>query len=138
MSYFDEELSEDLNNNDIPFNILSESEQISITRRINKIVPFSVNKVAWSRLSNSIDFGQTSSDSAILQLAEEIKMIADGDLIFIGDSACDEAYFIPPEYIKKAIKIFSELPQHTYIVQDSLAWIACVSFEGDLNFANLS
>lgn len=95
MSYFDEELIEELNNNGISFYILSEKKQTSIIRKINKIVPFSLNKVAWSKLNSSIDFGHTSSDLAILQLADEIRVVADGELIFIGDSACDKAYSAP-------------------------------------------
>lgn len=137
MSYFDEELVADLKDSDIGFDIISEAEHSSMLRRINEKVPFSGSKVAWKHLEASINFGLASSVSAVSHLAEEIRNVTDEDLIFIGDSACDEAYSIGLKHIDKVLRIFSELPQHTYIVPKSLAWIACISFEGDLDFAKL-
>lgn len=137
MSYLDEELIKDLRDHNILFDILSESEHISIVRKINANIPFSGSKVAWSNLNTSMNLGREPSDFATLRLAEEIRKVADSNLIFVGDSACDEAYSISIEYLEITLKIFSELPQHTYIVTESLTWIACISFEGDLDFANI-
>ncbi|WP_052958841.1 hypothetical protein [Pseudomonas marginalis] len=137
MSYFDEELTADLKIFNICFDILSEIEHASIVSKMNEKLPFSGSKISWSNLEASINFGLASSDLAISRLAEEIRRLTDGDLIFIGDSACDEAYSINSKHIEKAIKIFSELPQHTYVISKSLTWIACISFEGDLDFVDI-
>ena len=137
MSYFDEEVTADLKAFNINFDILPEVDHASMVSKINETVPFSGSKVAWSSLETSINFGPTSSDLAILNLAKEIQKLTGDNLIFIGDSACDEAYSISPAHIDKALSIFSEIPQHTYIVSKSLTWIACISFEGDLDLASL-
>ena len=70
-------------------------------------------------------------------LAEKISAVADGELVLIGDSACDDAYSVSVEHLEQILRVMSELPQHTYILQKSLAWIACISFEGHLDFANI-
>lgn len=138
MSYFDEELTADLKAFDISFDILSESEHASMVSEINGKLPFSGSKISWNILEKSINFGLASSNLAISQLAEKIRKVTDDDLVFISDSACDDAYAIDSKHVCQALKIFSELPQHTYVVSKSLSWIACVSFEGDLDFAKLS
>jgi hypothetical protein len=88
-------------------------------------------------LESSINLGSEPSSLAISLLAQEIRKVADADLIFIGDSACDDAYSINPEHLIQTLKIFSELPQHTYIVSEAITWIACISFEGHVDFATL-
>ncbi|WP_411379946.1 hypothetical protein [Pseudomonas sp. MPB26] len=135
MNYFDEEVMTNLNNFNMTFEVLTEAEHVSIIRNINENVPFSGNKVAWDKLSASNHFGLTSSDLAISNLAKEVQKFNDNNLIFISDSACDEAYPINLMHIDKALSIFSEIPQHTYIVSKSLTWIACIASEGDLDFA---
>lgn len=136
MSYLDNELIKDLSENSIGYDTLSESEHASIVKKINEQIPFSGSKIDWGNLKNSINFGSESSELAILKMANEIKSITDENTIFVSDSACDEAYSISAENLEKALRIFSELPQHTYIVPKSLTWIACISFEGDLDFAS--
>lgn len=137
MNYFDEEIITDLKAFNITFEVLTEADHASIVRNINENVPFSGSKVAWDKLATSNHFGLTSSDLAISHLAKEIQKLNDNNLIFIGDSACDEAYSINLMHIDKALSIFSEIPQHTYIVSKSLTWIACIASEGDLDFARL-
>lgn len=137
MSYFDKEVLSDLSKHNISFDVLTEIEHSSIVREINERIPFSGSKIAWTKLKNSINFSYNPLDLATSRLADEIRKVTDDNLIFVGDSACDEAYSIDPDFLEEALRIFSELPQHTYIVQKSLTWIACITFEGDLNFANL-
>lgn len=137
MSIFDEELITDLNTRNINFDILTDAEHASLVRAMNERIPFSGSKVDWGNLKNGIDFEHESSNSAISRLAEEMRKIDDGNVIFVGDSACDEAYSISLIHIDKALEIFSKIPQHTYIVPGSLTWIACISFEGDLDLASL-
>lgn len=137
MSVFDEEIITDLNTRNINFDILTDTEQASLVRAMNERIPFSGSKVDWSNLKNGIDFKHEPSNSAISRLAGEIRKIDDGNVIFVGDSACNEAYSISLIHIDKALGIFSKTPQHTYIVSTSLTWIACISFEGDLDLASL-
>lgn len=138
MSYLDEELIADLKKLNISFSTLSGVEHDALTRKINERIPFSGNQIAWSTLDNSISFGSISSNLAISMLAEKINAVADGELVFIGDSACDNAYSLSVEHLDQALRVMSELPQHTYILQKSLAWIACISFEGHLDFATIA
>lgn len=137
MNYFDEEVVADLKALNIQFDILLEGDHASLVSKINENVSFSGSKVAWSNLETSFNFGFASSDLSISSLAKEIQKLTDENPIFIGDSACDEAYSINLIHIEKALRVFSEYPQHTYIVSKSLTWIACISFEGDLDLAKL-
>lgn len=137
MNYFDEEVVADLKALNIKFDILLEGDHASLVSKINENVPFSGSKVAWNNLETSFNFGFASSDLSISTLAKEIQKLTNDNPIFIGDSACDEAYSINLIHIEKALRVFSEIPQHTYIVSKSLAWIACMSFEGDLDLARL-
>jgi hypothetical protein len=137
MSYFDDELTAELKALNISFDVLSQTEHASMVVKINEAVRFSGSQIPWNNLKNSVNFGWAPSKKAIAQLAEEIEKLADKDLIFLGDSACDEAYSIGVEYLEKTLRVFSELPQHTYIMPKSLNWIACISFAGYLDFAIL-
>ncbi|MFP3496450.1 hypothetical protein SB759_19660 [Pseudomonas sp. SIMBA_059] len=137
MSHFDEVLIKDLKKNNIAFNTLSPIEQDSVINKIHKHVPFSGSKIIWKSLKSSLNLGSEPSDSSIFLLAEEINKVTSADLIFIGDSACDDAYSIGHEHLTQTLRIFSELPQHTYIVSPEINWIACISFEGHLDFATI-
>lgn len=134
MSYFDEELITDLKKLNIDFSVISQAEQDSMVSRINERIPFSGNQIDWSRLGSSINFGSASSTLAISLIAAEICKVSDNDLIIISDSACDHAYSISPEHLNRTLKVLSEFPQHTYIVSEVSNWIACISFEGHLDF----
>lgn len=137
MNYFDKILIKDLNDGEIHFNILSEKENASIVRDINKTISFSGSKINWEKLKDGMYFGDEPSAQVIFRLAVQIRKVTDGNLIFIGDSAYDNVYSINPEHLEKALRIFSDLPQHTYITSKSLTWIACMSSEGDVNFASI-
>ncbi|MBI6909317.1 hypothetical protein [Pseudomonas palleroniana] len=133
----DEELIKDLKKNNISFNTLSPIEQDLVINKIHKHAPFSGSKIAWESLKSSLNLGSETSEFSIFLLAEEISKVTSADLIFIGDSACDDAYSIGHEHLTQTLRIFSELPQHTYIVTEAIDWIACISFEGHLDFATL-
>ena len=137
MNYFDEEIIMDLNTHSIGYEILTNAEHKHIVDDMNEKIPFSVSKIDWSKLGDSHIFLWQTIKHSDFQLAEIIRNFSEGNLIFVGDSACDEAYSIKPENLEQALKSFSELPQHTYILQASLNWIACISFEGDIGFALL-
>lgn len=134
MSYFDEELITDLKKLNIDFSVISQEEQDSMVSRINERIPFSGNQIDWSRLGSSVNFGSASSTLAISLIAAEICKISDNDLVIISDSACDNAYSISPEHLNQVLKVLSDFPQHTYIVSEDFTWIACISFEGHLDF----
>lgn len=137
MNYYDKEIIIRLKALNIKFDILLEAAHASLVSTINDVVPFSVSKFTWEKLETSANLGRSSSDLAISHLAKEIQKLTSENPIFIGDSACDEAYSASLIHIEKAIRVFSTIPQHTYIVSKSLTWIACMSFEGDLDIARL-
>lgn len=58
-------------------------------------------------------------------------------MIFLGDSAIEYAYSIAIAELRRALDIFAELPQHTYIFPEQLHWIACLAFEGHIDYADL-
>ena len=136
MNYFDEELIKDLKKSNINFSILSEAEHNTIVNSINETMPFSGNQIAWSKIKNSISYGLETSNLAISLLTEEINKKTKNKLYFVGD-ACSKGYSIDHEKLSEAIKILSELPQHTYIVPEPMTWIACLSFEGHIDFVNI-
>jgi hypothetical protein len=107
MNYFDKILIKDLNDGEIRFNILSEEENASIVRDINKTISFSGSKINWEKLKDGMYFGDEPSAQVILRLAVQIRKVTDGNLIFIGDSAYDNVYSINPEHLEKALRIFS-------------------------------
>lgn len=135
MSYFDEELIKDFEIFDIKFTILSVTEVDAIVDCINETMPFSGSQIAWSTLKNTINFGHKTSDFSLSLLTEEINKVTNDKLHFVGD-ACSKGYSIDHGDLSQAIKIISEFPQHTYIVPEPMTWIACLSFEGDIDFAN--
>ena len=137
MSYFDDELIAELRSHNIAFNILPANDHASIVREINENIPFSGSKIAWSKLNNSMNFGGDLTDSPTSRLAKEIKKVADDTIIIVGDSVCDDAYCINIQQPEEALRVFSKIPRHTYILQRNPDWIACISFEVDIDFTLL-
>lgn len=83
--------------------------------------------------------GNITSDTSIELLAEKIKQIFENHVVILGDST-DNAYSINVENIYPALRIFSTIPQHTfitYISHEKIKWIAGISFEGNMYFSNL-
>ncbi|WP_411705129.1 hypothetical protein [Edaphovirga cremea] len=136
MSYLDIEIIKDLKSTNTNFTTLSDSEYELITNKINETIPFSVCNIAWSLLNDSIYIGATSSYASMTLLADTIKSITASDVIILGDSI-DSAYLININNIAQALRIFSTIPQHTYITQQNLKWIAGMSFESDIYFSTL-
>lgn len=136
MNYFDDELIKDFKRLNIKFTILSETEHDAIVDCINETMPFAGSQVAWSTLKNSINFGRKISDLALSSLTEEINKVTNDKLYFVGD-ACSKGYSVDHGDLSQAVKIISEFPQHTYIVPEPMTWIACLSFEGHIDFANI-
>ncbi|MGE1152152.1 hypothetical protein [Pseudomonas kitaguniensis] len=136
MSYLDEEIIEDFKKNKTKLTILSESEHDLIVKKINDGIPFSMNSIAWNLLKDSVYLGANTSIPHLTSLIEKIKFIAEADVIIVGDST-DNAYSISTEDLLPALQIFSTIPQHTYITQKSMTWIAGISFEGNIYFSTL-
>lgn len=136
MSYLDEEIIEDFKKNNARLIILPEPEHECIVNKINETFPFSGNQIAWNSLSDSTYFGITASKVAIESLSKEIRLICEDSIFVVGD-ATDNAYSIDIDNLPLTLQVFSTIPQHTYIVSRATSWIACLSFEGHLYFANL-
>lgn len=136
MSYLDEEVVEDFKKINTKIIILSDSKHDLIAEKINDNIPFSVSNIAWNLLKDAIYLGASTSQMSMDALAEKIKLITEGDVIILGDST-DNAYLIDIKDLSPALKIFSTIPQHTYITQERLDWIAGISFEGDIYFSKL-
>jgi hypothetical protein len=99
-------------------------------------MPFSGSQIAWSKLTTSINFGLQASDLAISLLIEELNKVTNDNLYFVGD-VCSDGYLVDHRGLSQVVKILSEFPQHTYIVPEPMTWIACLSFEGYIDFATI-
>ncbi|WP_300627830.1 hypothetical protein [Pseudomonas sp.] len=136
MSYLDDEIIKDLNRLNIEFDIPVEAEHDLIVETINAAVPFSGNQIAWSQFKENTYIGLSSLRSTLETLEKKIQAATKQNVIFIGD-ATDNAYSIKCRDLMQSLHIFSNIPQHTYILQKQLDWIACISFEGDIDFAKI-
>jgi len=134
MSYLDDEIVKDFNQLNIEFVILTELEHDLIVEKISATAPFSGNKIAWSLFKQNTHIGPSPSQATLNSLYEKIKATTQHNVIFIGD-ATDNAYSISVRNLMQSLHIFSKIPEHTYILQKQLDWIACISFEGDVDFA---
>ncbi|WP_081321519.1 MULTISPECIES: hypothetical protein [Pseudomonas] len=136
MSYFDEEIIKDFNRSNTQLFVLSEIDQDVIVDKVNSNLPFSGSRIEWSSLKNSVHLGTAISQTALISLAEKIKLATKESVIIVGDST-DNSYSVSVENLLLALQIFSTIPQHTYILQQHLNWIAFISFEEDIYFSNL-
>ncbi len=134
MSYLDDEIVKNFNQLNIEFEISQEAEHDLIVEKINAIVPFFGNQIAWSQFKENTYIGPSPSQATLALLEKKIKEATKHNVIFIGD-ATDNAYLISATDLMQSLQIFSKIPQHTYILQKQLDWIACISFEGDIDFA---
>ncbi len=134
MSYLDDEIVKNFNQLNIEFEISPEAEHDLIVEKINAIVPFFGNQIAWSQFKENTHIGLSPSQATLALLEKKIKEATKHNVIFIGD-ATDNAYSISATDLMQSLQIFSKTPQHTYILQKQLDWIACISFEGDIDFA---
>lgn len=136
MSYLDGEIVKDFKKLNIKFNIAPQTEHDLIVKIINEAVPFSGSQIAWSSFNNNTYIGLSSSQATLATLEHKIKSATQCNITFIGDST-DQAYSIKISNLLQSLQIFSRIPQHTYILQKQLNWLACISLEGDIDFAEL-
>jgi hypothetical protein len=136
MSYLDEEVIEDFKKYNISLTILCEAEHDLIVKKINENIPFSGSQIAWGALSNNAYLGAASLQVTLMSLAEKINLRTKDSILIVGDST-DNAYAVSIKDLPLALHVFSTIPQHTYILQQKMDWIACISFEGDTYFSDL-
>lgn len=136
MSYLDDEIINNFKKMNVKFSISSEADHDLLVKVINETLPFSGSQIAWSSFKESTYVGPSSAHVTLEKLVKKIKTATERNVIFIGD-ATDNAYSITLSDLMHSLQYFSKIPQHTYILQKQLDWIACISFEGDVDFAKL-
>lgn len=136
MSYLDDEIIEYFKRSNTEITILTKIKHDLMVEKMSQSIPFSVSNIAWSLLKNSIYLGVATSKTSMDALVEKIKLTTESDVIIIGD-ATDDAYSIGVKHLSPALGMFSTIPQHTYITQESLDWIAGISFDGYIYFSKL-
>lgn len=136
MSYFDETLINTLQKKGIGFLQLSKTKEAQLIDEIKKLT-FIGNKIDWSTVKNSVNLNTLDRPEALTQISEGLSRLRVKNVCFLGDSAIDHAYIVKIGDTRKTIDVFSEIPQHTYIFPENLCWIACITFEGDLDYADL-
>ncbi|NMZ02174.1 hypothetical protein HBO04_18805 [Pseudomonas proteolytica] len=137
MSYFDEILIDTLQKKGIGFLKLSKTEEAKLTDEIQKKFTFVGNKIDWNTIKKPIDLNNLDRFEALAKISEGLSRLRVKNICFLGDSAIDHAYIVQISDIRETIDVLSEIPQHTYIFPESLCWIACITFEGDINYADL-
>lgn len=137
MSLFDEDLEKTLKKHAIPYKQLPDKEQEYFIKKIHEKVTFSGSQIDWKTLRNATELGNSDRPLALNIISEQLCALGIQNIIFIGDSAIEHAYSIKIKNIKKAVEIFAEFPQHTYIFPKRLHWIACLAFEGYIDYADL-
>lgn len=137
MNLFDDDLVKTLKKHAIPYKQLPDKEQEHFIKKIHEKVIFSGSQINWKILKNATELGNANRLLALNIISEQLCSLGVQNVIFIGDSAIEHAYSIKIKNIKKAIEIFAEFPQHTYIFPERLHWIACLAFEGYIDYADL-
>ncbi|NNA68383.1 hypothetical protein [Pseudomonas gessardii] len=137
MSYFDEFLIDTLQKKGIGFLQLSKTEEAKLIDEIQKKFTFVGSKIDWSTVKDSVNLNTLDRLEALAQISEALSHLTVKNVCFLGDSAIDHAYIVQIDDIREAIDIFSEIPQHTYVFPENLCWIACITFEGDLDYVDL-
>ncbi|SDU30611.1 hypothetical protein [Pseudomonas yamanorum] len=138
MNYFDNNLVETLNKNGILYERLSDKEQEDFINNIQNKIIFAGSKIDWKALENATELSYMDRPLALTIVAEKLGSLGIQQVIFLSDSAIEHAYSININDIKKALEIFADFPQHTYIFPQSLHWIACLAFEGQIDYADLT
>ncbi|MBK5407517.1 hypothetical protein JFU58_03055 [Pseudomonas sp. TH34] len=138
MNYFDNNLVETLNKNGILYERLSDKEQEDFINNIQNKIIFAGSKIDWEALENATELSYMDRPLALTIVAEKLGSLGIQQVIFLSDSAIEHAYSININDIKKALEIFADFPQHTYIFPQSLHWIACLAFEGQIDYADLT
>ncbi|MFW9080178.1 hypothetical protein ACOI9X_13005 [Pseudomonas sp. P2757] len=135
MSYFDDELEKDLTAFNILFEILEPEAHETFVSSINEKLPFSGSKIVWNTIKNSMSYAKSEKKQALFDISNKIRDLNVSEIIFIGDSLTESAYRTSTARLENILKIFSDIPQHTYFFSDSLSFIGCISSEGEINFS---
>ena len=137
MSYFDELLIDTLQKKGIDFLQLSKTEEAKLINEIQKKFTFVGSNIDWSTVKKPVNLNTLDRLEALAKISEALSHLNTKNVCFLGDSVIDHAYVVQIDDIREAIDIFSEIPQHTYVFPENLCWIACITFEGDLDYVDL-
>lgn len=137
MNYFDNDLVETLKKYNICYEQLPREDQDAFIHRIQKKITFSGNQIDWDTLEGATELGNMEKTLALIKISEKLDSLGVQKVIFLGDSAIEYSYSIEISDIKRALEIFADIPQHTYIFPEELHWIACLAFEGHIDYADL-
>lgn len=138
MSYFDNLIISELLKDGTHHEILTAHDHKAACELIRTKTNFVGSQINWQKLKNFENFNHLKKEDALDLLAKKITDHPSKKVFFIGDSAMDEAYSISTKDIRNALNIFADVPQHLYMLPDTSNWIACISIEGNIDYAELS
>ena len=133
MSYFDEDLIQSFAELNIPYEKLTKSKHDLLVNKIKNAFVFSGSQINWSLLRESVSYNG-ANPANLATLTRDIKTKNPTEIIFIGDSLTDHAYQVDTNDLAISLRLFSEIPQHTYVLPENLGWIACINFDGHIDF----
>lgn len=137
MNHFDTELEKSLKTDNIHYERLPKKDEKNLINKIQQKISFSGSQIDWKILQNATDLSHIDKSLALSEISEKLNNLGVQRVIFLGDSAIEYAYSIATADLRRALDIFAELPQHTYIFPERLHWIACLAFEGHIDYAHL-
>ncbi|NWE14389.1 hypothetical protein [Pseudomonas yamanorum] len=138
MNHFDTELEKSLKTDNIHYERLPNKDEKRLINKIQRKITFAGSQIDWKTLQNATDLSHMEKSLALTEISEKLNSLAVQRVIFLGDSAIEYAYSIAITDLRRALDIFAEFPQHTYIFPERLNWIACLAFEGYIDYADLS
>lgn len=138
MSYFDNLIIGELLKSGIHHEILTAHDHEAACEVIHTKTNFVGNQINWQNLHNFENFNHLKKQGALDLLEKTITSHACKNVFLIGDSAMDRAYSIQTKDIRNALDKFADVPQHLYILPGTSNWIACISAEENIDYAELS
>ena len=133
MSYFDEEFIQQLAAENIPYRPLLPAEEKTLINAINSRFPFSCGRIRWDVIPGSVHF-ENNREANLKALSALTESTRAANVILIGDSLTETAYSVNISHVGTTLTLFSEIPQHNYVLPEDLNWIACMSMEGYMDF----
>ncbi len=122
------------------FATISESAVASIIDQIQISFPFVGSQISWNQTHGhcSSKWNRDDEEDSLCEAANRVcgKVIdmnlveMDEELVILGDSAIDIGIMISWANFVSCLDIFSDLPQHTYVVAQDLRWCLTISLEG--------
>jgi len=137
MNYFDIELEKHIKADNIHYERLPNEAEEKLINKIQEKTTFTGSKIDWETLQNATNLSHMDKFLALNEISEKLNSLAVQRVIFLGDSAIEYAYSIAITDLRRSLDIFAEFPQHTYIFPERLNWIACLAFEGHIDYADL-